>query len=118
MGHTITVFERDEKVGGLLRYGIPDFKMEKHIIDRRVSILEEEGIVFKTGVEVGKNYSVEELKNFHVVVLCGGATVQEITDSGSDAKGVVRRWTFCKVTDGLTGSQISILNFTLEKMSL
>ena len=46
-GHTVTVFERDEKVGGLMRYGIPDFKMEKHVIDRRISILEEEGILFK-----------------------------------------------------------------------
>ena len=49
-GHTVTVFERDEKVGGLLRYGIPDFKMEKNVIDRRVNVLVEEGIIFKTNV--------------------------------------------------------------------
>jgi glutamate synthase (NADPH/NADH) small chain len=106
-GHTVTVFERDEKVGGLLRYGIPDFKMEKHIIERRVSILEEEGIVFKTGVEVGKNYSVEELKNFDAVVLCGGATIRRrLPIPGSDAKGVVQAMDFLpksnRWVDGLT----------------
>ncbi len=59
-GHLVTVFERDEKIGGLLRYGIPDFKMEKHIIDRRINILEEEGIQFKTNAHVGVN--VDSLK--------------------------------------------------------
>src|SRR5690606_7834269 len=52
-GHLVTVLERDDRVGGLLRYGIPDFKMEKWVIDRRVSVLEQEGIVFRTGVAVG-----------------------------------------------------------------
>ena len=61
-GHTVTVFERDDAIGGLLRYGIPNFKMEKGIIDRRLAILEAEGIVFKTNVNVGVNYDVEELK--------------------------------------------------------
>ena len=75
-GHTVTVFERDEKAGGLLRYGIPDFKMEKNVIDRRLAILEEEGIQFKTGVEVGKNMPVAELEAFDAVVLCGGATIR------------------------------------------
>ena len=106
-GHNVTVFERDEKVGGLLRYGIPDFKMEKHIIDRRVSILEEEGIVIKTGVEVGKNYSVEKLENFDAVILCGGATVRKMLPiPGSDAKGVVQAMDFLpksnRWVDGLT----------------
>ena len=63
-GHTVTVFERDNAIGGLLRYGIPNFKLEKGIIDRRVAILEAEGIVFKTNVNVGVNFSVEELKAF------------------------------------------------------
>jgi len=61
-GHSVDVYERDSKIGGLLRYGIPDFKMEKNIIDRRLSILEEEGINFFTNKEVGKNYSVNNLK--------------------------------------------------------
>ena len=106
-GHTVTVFERDEKVGGLLRYGIPDFKMEKHVIDRRISILEEEGILFKTGVEVGKNYSVEKLKDFDAVVLCGGATVRRrLPIPGVEAKGVVQAMDFLpksnRWVDGLT----------------
>jgi glutamate synthase (NADPH/NADH) small chain len=59
-GHLVTVYERDSKVGGLLRYGIPDFKMEKQVIDRRLAILEEEGILFKTGIEVGKDIAATE----------------------------------------------------------
>lgn len=70
-GHTVTVFERDEKVGGLLRYGIPDFKLEKNVIDRRASLLEEEGIIFEMGVEVGKNYSVEKLKTLMLLSYVG-----------------------------------------------
>ncbi|MEC8239284.1 MAG: glutamate synthase subunit beta, partial [Bacteroidota bacterium] len=106
-GHTVTVFERDEKVGGLLRYGIPDFKMEKYVIDRRISILEEEGILFKTGVEVGKNYSVEKLKDFDAVVLCGGATIRRrLPIPGAEAKGVVQAMDFLpksnRWVDGLT----------------
>ncbi|XLS28547.1 glutamate synthase subunit beta [Flavobacteriaceae bacterium M23B6Z8] len=105
-GHTVTVFERDQKIGGLLRYGIPDFKLEKKVIDRRLAILEEEGIIFKTGVEVGVNYEVEKLKAFDAVVLCGGATKRrEMTIPGSDANGVVQAMDFLKknneVVDGI-----------------
>ena len=63
-GHSVEVFERDAKVGGLLRYGIPDFKMEKHVIDRRINILKKEGIIFKTNTEVGKNFSINKLTSF------------------------------------------------------
>ncbi|QLE01562.1 glutamate synthase subunit beta [Galbibacter sp. BG1] len=105
-GHTVTVFERDKKVGGLLRYGIPDFKLEKKVIDRRVDILKEEGIEFKTDVHVGKNYEAEELNNFDAVVLCGGATQRrKLPIPGADAKGVVQAMEFLKrnneVVDGL-----------------
>lgn len=105
-GHLVTVFERDAKIGGLLRYGIPDFKMEKKVIDRRLEVMEAEGIEFKTNVEVGKNYSVEKLKDFDAVVLCGGATERRnLPISGSDAKGVVQAMDFLKhnneVVDGL-----------------
>ncbi|CAM4392210.1 glutamate synthase subunit beta [Zobellia roscoffensis] len=95
-GHTVTVFERDEKPGGLLRYGIPDFKMEKHIIDRRLKVLEEEGIEFKCGVHVGKDISGEDLKNdFDAVVLSGGATVRRnLPIEGADLKGVVQAMDF------------------------
>src|SRR5690606_14087964 len=74
-GHQVTVFERDEKPGGLLRYGIPDFKLDKTVLDRRLAILSKSGIRFRTNAEVGKNVSIEELKAFHAVVLAGGSTV-------------------------------------------
>ena len=60
----------------MLRYGIPDFKLEKSIIDRRIDLLKEEGIIFKTNTEVGKNFSVENLKKYDSVVLCSGATIK------------------------------------------
>ena len=94
-GHTVTVFERDDEIGGLLRYGIPNFKLEKGIIDRRVAILEAEGIVFKTNVNVGVNFAVEDLKKFDAVVLCGGATERRsLPTPGIDTKGVVQAMDF------------------------
>ncbi len=88
-GHNVTVFERDDEIGGLLRYGIPNFKLEKQIIDRRVSILEKEGIIFKTNVNVGVNYDVKNLDYFDAIVLCGGATKKRsLPVKGIDAKGV------------------------------
>ena len=95
-GHTVTVFERDEKPGGLLRYGIPDFKMEKHIIDRRLAVLEEEGIIIKCGVHVGKDVKADDLKNdFDAVVLSTGATVRRnLPIPGADLKGVYQAMDF------------------------
>lgn len=95
-GHLVTVFERDEKPGGLLRYGIPDFKMEKQIIDRRLKVLEEEGIIFKCGVNVGKDIKANDLKNdFDAVVLSGGATIRRnLPIEGSELKGVVQAMDF------------------------
>ena len=100
-GHTVTVFERDEKVGGLLRYGIPDFKVEKNVIDRRVKVLEEEGILFKTNAHVGDNVDASQLKaDFDAVVLCGGATVKRsIPIPGSDLKGVTQAMDFLKLNN-------------------
>jgi glutamate synthase (NADPH/NADH) small chain len=97
-GHLVTVFERDEKVGGLLRYGIPDFKLEKSIIDRRIEILKEEGIVFKTNAHVGVNVSIDALKEeFDALLLCGGATERRsIPIKGSDLKGVYQAMDFLK----------------------
>ena len=97
-GHLVTVFERDDKVGGLLRYGIPDFKMEKHVIDRRMEVLEAEGIVFKTGINVGEDITADELKNeFDALVLSGGATIRRgLPTKGSDLKGVVQAMDFLK----------------------
>lgn len=94
-GHNVTVFERDDEVGGLLRYGIPNFKMEKGIIDRRVDILKLEGITFKVNSNVGKNVSIEELKAFDAIVLTGGATQRRsLPTPGIDADGVVQAMDF------------------------
>jgi len=93
--HTVTVFERDDAIGGLLRYGIPNFKLEKEIIDRRIQILKEEGIVFKTNINVGENYDVSKLDDFDAVVLCGGATVsRSLPVKGIESKGVVQAMEF------------------------
>ncbi len=91
-GHWVTVFERDEELGGLLRFGIPDFKLEKHIIDRRLALLEKEGVIFKTGVHVGVDLAAEELKSsFDAIVLSGGATVaRKLPIPGADLEGVVQ----------------------------
>lgn len=73
-GHSVTVFEKNDRIGGLLRYGIPDFKMEKHLINRRMVQMEAEGVSFRTSVEVGVTISVASLKeNFDAIVLAGGA---------------------------------------------
>jgi glutamate synthase (NADPH/NADH) small chain len=89
-GHTVTVFERDDAPGGLLRYGIPDFKLEKWVIDRRVSLLEEEGVVFKCNANVGGNVSINDLlREYQAVVLAGGSTIPRNLDiPGRELKGV------------------------------
>ena len=89
-GHSVTLFEKADRMGGLLRYGIPDFKMEKHLINRRLVQLEAEGVEFKTSVEVGVNVSVEELRaNFDAVVLSGGAEAPRTLDiPGYEKQGV------------------------------
>jgi len=107
-GHTVTVFERDDEVGGLLRYGIPNFKMEKGIIDRRIAILKAEGIIFKTNINVGVNYAVEDLKIFDSLVLCGGSTkTRSLPTPGIDADGVVQAMDFLtQQTKVLFGKQL------------
>ena len=108
-GHTITIFERDDAIGGLLRYGIPNFKMEKGIIDRRVAILKAEGILFKTNVNVGVNYDVEDLKAFDSIVLCGGATERRsLPTPGIEADGVVQAMDFLtQQTKALFGKEVN-----------
>ena len=107
-GHTVTVFERDDEVGGLLRYGIPNFKMEKGIIDRRIAILKAEGILFKININVGVNYSVDELKSFDSIVLCGGSTERRsLPTPGIDADGVVQAMDFLtQQTKALFGKEV------------
>ena len=89
-GHLVTVFERDDSPGGLLRYGIPDFKLEKWVVDRRLALLEEEGIEFRCNVEVCRNYSVHDLlRGFDAIVLAGGSTIPRDLDiPGRHLKGI------------------------------
>jgi glutamate synthase (NADPH/NADH) small chain len=89
-GHTVTVFEKADKIGGLLRYGIPDFKMEKWVIDRRLEQMKAEGVEFKTGVTVGKDISGEQLRaQFDAIGLTMGAEkARELPVPGRELKGV------------------------------
>ena len=89
-GHTVTVFERADRIGGLLRYGIPEFKLEKRILDRRLRLMEQEGVIFRPGVNVGHDVTAAELRrDFDAVVLCGGATApRDLPIPGRDLKGV------------------------------
>ncbi len=89
-GHSVTVFERNDRVGGLLMYGIPDFKLEKNVVIRRINLMKAEGIEFKTNANVGVNVSAKEIqKNFDAVVLSGGATQpRDLPVPGRDLKGI------------------------------
>ncbi len=89
-GHRVTVFERDDRIGGLLRYGIPDFKMEKHLIDRRMDQMEAEGVSFVTGAAVGSGVPTADLrKEFDAIVLSGGATApRDLPVPGRELDGI------------------------------
>jgi glutamate synthase (NADPH/NADH) small chain len=90
VGHEVTVFERDDRIGGLLRYGIPDFKMEKRFLDRRLGQMEAEGVIFRPGVNVGVDLPADRLLDDHdAVCLCGGATLgRDLPIPGRDLKGI------------------------------
>ncbi|OFV99894.1 MAG: glutamate synthase [Acidobacteria bacterium RIFCSPLOWO2_12_FULL_54_10] len=89
-GHTVTLFERADRIGGLLRYGIPDFKMEKHLIDRRVEQMEQEGVLFRTGVNVGVDVVGQALlKDFDAVLITIGSTIpRDLPIPGRELSGV------------------------------
>jgi glutamate synthase (NADPH/NADH) small chain len=89
-GHTVTVFERADRVGGLLMYGIPNFKLEKRFVDRRVKLMEAEGIKFVTSANVGQNIKVNDLRrDFDAIVLCGGSTkARELDVPGRNLSGI------------------------------
>ena len=97
-GHTITVFERDEHPGGLLRYGIPDFKLEKKVIERRIEVMEKEGIAFVCNANVGVNVNLNDLlREYSAIVLAGGSTVpRDLTIPGRDLKGIHYAMPFLK----------------------
>lgn len=99
-GHSVTVFERSDRVGGLLMYGIPNMKLEKSVIDRKINIMKEEGVEFKTDVNVGKDVKASEiLKNYDRVILaCGASHPRDITVEGRDANGIYFAVDFLKST--------------------
>ena len=89
-GHLVTVFEKADRIGGLLRYGIPDFKMEKHIVDRRLDQMRAEGVEFRVNAYVGRNIHVDDLrKEFDAILLAGGAEApRDLRVPGRDLKGI------------------------------
>lgn len=105
-GHLVTVYERNDRIGGLLRYGIPNMKLDKSVIDRRIKLMEEEGIEFKTGVDVGKDITAAELKKQYdsVVLACGASNPRDINVPGRDAKNI------CFAVDYLTSVTKSLLD--------
>ena len=89
-GHTVTVFEKSDRAGGLLRYGIPEFKMEKRVLDRRLDLMRAEGVVFRPGMNVGEDVTAEDLRrDFDAILLAGGAgNPRDLTVPGRELKGV------------------------------
>jgi glutamate synthase (NADPH/NADH) small chain len=89
VGHRVTVYERADRIGGLLRYGIPDFKLEKCVLDRRLDLMQQDGIRFEAGVNVGVDLTPEDLHGFDAAVICTGATIsRDLTIPGRNLKGI------------------------------
>lgn len=109
-GHEVTVFERRDRIGGLLRYGIPNMKLDKSVIDRRVKLMEAEGVVFQTGVDVGKDRKASQIrKEFDRVVLaCGASNPRDISVPGREAGNI------CFAVDFLTSVTKSLLDSNFE----
>ncbi len=112
-GHAVTVFERDAKPGGLLRYGIPDFKLEKNVVERRVEIMEASGVRFKLGMEVGKDVTVGHLfRHYKAIVLAiGSTTPRDLVVPGRDANGVHYAMDFLKQSN----QRVSNLDFSIPE---
>jgi glutamate synthase (NADPH/NADH) small chain len=107
-GHSVTVFERFDRVGGLLMYGIPNMKLEKHIIDRKINLLKEEGIEFITNADVGKNVKAEKIKKEYdsIILACGASNPRDIKAPGREAKGIYFAVDFLRgVTKSLLDSE-------------
>lgn len=115
-GHTVTVFERDDEAGGLLRYGIPDFKLEKWVIARRVEIMEQEGVEFRYNANVGVNVSINDLlREYHAIVLSGGSTQpRDLPVPGRELKGVYFAMQFLKQQNKRNAKKNPLANATIE----
>ncbi len=115
-GHSVTVFERDDAPGGLLRYGIPDFKLEKWVIDRRIKLMEEEGIIFKCLANVGVNVSINDiLREFNAIVLAGGSTAaRNLFIPGREFNGVHFAMDFLKQNNKRVAGKDPLANAAIE----
>jgi glutamate synthase (NADPH/NADH) small chain len=106
-GHQVTIFERDDEPGGLLRYGIPDFKLEKWVVERRIHIMKEEGVEIKCNANVGVNISINDLlREYHAIILAGGSTIpRDLEIPGRDLKGVYFAMDFLKQQNKSVGGK-------------
>lgn len=111
-GHSVTVFERHDRIGGLLMYGIPNMKLEKSVIERRKSLMEQAGITFVTGVDVGKEKKADELKKEfdRIILACGASQPRDIKAPGREAKGIYF------AVDFLSQVTKTLLDFDFEKI--
>ncbi len=116
-GHDVTVFERADRVGGLLRYGIPEFKMEKKVIDRRMKQMIAEGVTFKTNTHVGENFSVDDLRNdFDALVLTGGAcAARDLPAEGRELNGIHQAMEFLPMQNKICEGDAEPDNFISAK---
>ncbi|QMU62284.1 MAG: glutamate synthase small subunit [Gammaproteobacteria bacterium] len=116
-GHDVTVFERADRIGGLLRYGIPEFKMEKKVIDRRMEQMIAEGVTFKTNTHVGDNISVDDLRNeFDALILTGGAcAARDLPAEGRELKGIHQAMEFLPMQNKLCEGDSIADNFINAK---
>lgn len=120
-GHSVTVFERSDRIGGLLMYGIPNMKLEKHIINRRVNLMKEEGVTFITGADIGADYKASKLlKEFDRIILaCGASNPRDIKAPGRDLKGIYFAVDFLKsatkdLLEAETSNVEDIKSFTIS----
>ena len=108
-GHSVTCFERDDRIGGLLRYGIPEFKLQKNFLDRRIQQMEAEGTIFQTSANIGVDIKVEELKSsFDAIVLAGGATqARDLSIEGRNLEGIYQAMEFLPLANQVTQGDLS-----------
>jgi glutamate synthase (NADPH/NADH) small chain len=109
-GHTVVVFERADRIGGLLRYGIPEFKMEKRVLDRRLEQMRAEGTEFRTGVDVGTDITADELRaEFDAIVLCGGSTTaRDLPIPGRDLAGIHQAMEYLPLANRVQQGDLSV----------
>jgi glutamate synthase (NADPH/NADH) small chain len=103
-GHAVTLFEKDEKPGGLLRYGIPDFKLSKATIDRRIGLMISEGLIIRTGIQIGRDISAAEIVNQYdaICVAVGAGQPRDLAVEGRNLNGIHLPWIFSQARTELT----------------